>query len=513
MTLQGYVPLMEYLKSFLPAPSKGTNSFFVSIFIVILFCHCYICHAAKGRAGTGLEGRISAILGKKVLNNAKVGIHVVSLKNNKILYKRNEGKLFSIASNTKLFTTAAALVYLGPKYEYRTVIYRNGKVTTDGILEGDIIIKGSGDPNLSGRFYDGRVTAVPESWASKVKGAGINVISGNIIADDRVFDREYTPPTWPGNQLSKWYCAEVGGLSFNDNCIDLKIAPGKKVGELVKVSLVPNTAYVKINNKCKTTNKSSGRSCSIKRTPVTNEIILRGRLPVNSASKKDWVTIHNPGLYLATVFKEILEKQGVKVRGVARLISSNEYRDAKALRVITQTVSTMQQSVNIANTRSQNFYAEQILKTLGYNLKGVGSFASGIAVIHDFMHALGYKQRQYQMVDGSGLSRGNKFSPKMITRLLAYMYNHKYSRYYMQSLAVPGDKEGSLRNRMRGVKNKSRIRAKSGYINGVVVLSGYIETMSDDVLAFSILVNDFKTGIKTVRDIQDSICKVLLECG
>ncbi len=515
------------LKERLREESKTLCFFLFSIFIIILLCHCRICLAVKktssptnGGVGTGLEDRISAILEKKVLNNAQVGVYVVSLKNNnKILFKRNEEKLFSIASNTKLFTTAAALVYLSPKYEYKTIVYRSGKVSPDGILEGDIIIKGSGDPNLSGRFNNGHVTAVPEAWADAVKGAGIDVINGDIIADDRVFDREYTPPTWPSNQLSKWYCAEVGGLSFNDNCANFIIEPGKKAGELVKVTIEPDTAYVKINNNCKTTNNPSDRFYSLDRILGTNEIILSGRLFANSTLKKGWVTIHNPGLYLATVFKEILEKQGVKVQGTARLINSDESSRSQAQLgnekvcplAITQTVSTMEQTVVVANTRSQNLYAEQILKTLGSNLKGPGSFASGIEVMQDFMHSLGYEWGQYQMVDGSGLSSENKFSPKMVTSLLAYMYNHKYSQTFMQSLAIPGDEEGSLRNRMRGVPYKSRIRAKSGYISGVTALSGYIETLNDDVLAFSILVNDFKTGAKTVKDIQDSICKTLVE--
>ncbi|HEY4481500.1 MAG TPA: D-alanyl-D-alanine carboxypeptidase, partial [Candidatus Brocadiaceae bacterium] len=257
------------LKERLREKSKALCFFLFSIFIIILFCHCFICLAARkaSNATNGvvkLEDRLSAIVEKKVLNNAQVGIHVVSLKNNnKILYKRNEEKLFSIASNTKLFTTAATLVYLSPKYEYKTIVYRSGKVSPDGVLEGDIIIKGSGDPNLSGRFNNGHVTAVPESWAAEVKGAGINVINGDIIADDRVFDREYTPPTWPSNQLSKWYCAEVGGLSFNDNCANFIIEPGKKAGELVKVTIEPDTAYVKINNNCKTTNNPSDRFYSL----------------------------------------------------------------------------------------------------------------------------------------------------------------------------------------------------------------------------------------------------------
>ena len=198
---------MEYLKTIFPTPTQRTKSLFYTtiLFLTItLSCHYGICPASKVNAGTGVEGKISTILGKKALNKAKVGIHVVSVENNETLYKRNEEKTFSIASNAKLFTTAAALVYLGPKYEYKTVVFRSGRISPDGVLEGDIIIKGSGDPNLSGRLYDGRVTAVPESWASRVKNAGIKVISGDIIADDRVFDREYTPPTWPSNQLSKW---------------------------------------------------------------------------------------------------------------------------------------------------------------------------------------------------------------------------------------------------------------------------------------------------------------------
>ncbi|MEE8190675.1 MAG: D-alanyl-D-alanine carboxypeptidase/D-alanyl-D-alanine-endopeptidase, partial [Candidatus Scalindua sediminis] len=179
--------------------------------------------------GKKLEEEIRAIVHKNKPEGASVGISIISISTNKPLYKLNSDKSFICASTMKLFTTAAALYYLGPNFKYKTYVYYRGKISK-GKLNGDIIIKGCGDPNISGRFYEDEITAIPTSWADSIEKKGIKVITGDIIADDTIFDREFVHDNWPKDQLSEWYCAPISGLSFNDNCVDIEIKPNKKPG-------------------------------------------------------------------------------------------------------------------------------------------------------------------------------------------------------------------------------------------------------------------------------------------
>ena len=225
--------------------------------------------------GKKLEEEINAIVRKHKPEGASVGISIISISANKPLFKLNPDKSFIVASNMKLFTTAAALHYLGPNFKYKTRVYYRGKISK-GRLNGDIIIKGCGDPNISGRFYEDEVTAVPTSWADSVKKKGIKVITGDIIADDSIFDREYVHDNWPKDQLSEWYCAPISGLSFNDNCVDIEIKPNKKPGAPAYIQIKPKTSYVKVINKCKTTSVESKHSYSLYRKPLTNHIYVEG---------------------------------------------------------------------------------------------------------------------------------------------------------------------------------------------------------------------------------------------
>lgn len=287
-------------------------------FLIIAFVFsCILC--LENTWPTPKEGKleegINAILQKYKPKDTRVGISIFSISKNKSLYKTNSNKFFVVASNMKLFTTATALVYLGADFEYKTKILYRGNISSDGKLDGDIVIKGSGDPNISGRFFEGEITAVPAYWADAVKKQGIKVVNGDIIADDSIFDREFVHDSWPKDQLSEWYCAPISGLSFNDNCIDVILKPSNKPGGLVFIQIEPETSYVEIINKCKTTTSKSKHFYSFHRKPFTNRINVKGFLWSKTEPQKEWITIHNPPLYTATVFKEILERKNVRVMG------------------------------------------------------------------------------------------------------------------------------------------------------------------------------------------------------
>ena len=491
--------------------TKHTISRIPCFLLVVLIFAYIICLESVWSTpeNNKLKGEIDAILQRYKPKGTHVGISIFSISEDKYLYGFNSDDSFVVASNMKLFTTATALVYLGAGFEYKTQIFYRGDISTDGKLDGDIIVKGSGDPNISGRFFDGNVTAVPAYWAGKIKEHGIQVVNGDIIADDSIFDREFVHSNWPKDQLTKWYCAPVSGLSFNDNCVDVRVKPGSNPGGLISVQIEPETSYVKIVNKCKTTSLKSKHYYSLYRKPFTNQISLKGFLWSKAKPGREWMTIHNPPLYLATVFKEILEKKNINVTGEARVINELDMNDRDRFHKLVATTSSLRQSITVTNKRSQGFYAEQILKTLGAVVNNEGTFSGGLEVIADFITKLGISADHYHLDDGSGLSKKNKLTPEMFTRLLRYMYKHKYAGIFLKSLPISGT-DGTLKKRLRQEPYKSRIRAKTGYVNGTSTLSGYVKTLDGEVIAFSILVNKIKGGAWQAKRLQDVICRTLV---
>ncbi|MCF6159527.1 MAG: D-alanyl-D-alanine carboxypeptidase/D-alanyl-D-alanine-endopeptidase [wastewater metagenome] len=486
----------------------------ISFTVVIFFFITFLCIfpypflLADTIYSVDLKKRIDPIIKNISLKDVSFGIQIVSVKENIPLFSYCSDDVFRVASNMKLLTTAAALEYLGPDFEYTTYVETQGTITGQGTLMGDIVIRGSGDPNLSGRFFDDNILAVPEFWGNAVKNRGIYKITGDVIADDSIFDRVYVSPHWPENQLSNWYCAQTCGLSFNDNCVDITLTPEKKPGKPVLLFIEPNTSYFTIFNNCICTSNKKEHKYSVYRRPETNQIFISGKFWVGAPSVKQWVSIHNPALYLATVFKEVLERYGITVCGDVRLTDKTDILNTRLER-IAQTISTMGQTISVTNKRSQNFYAEQILKTLGAQIHGNGSSESGIDVMRNFMNKLGFHPDEYQIEDGSGLSRGNKLSPEMITALLTYMAHHRHGKVFYDSLPVSGV-DGSLKRRMSSPPYKNKVHAKTGYIAKTSSLSGYIDTANGDILAFSILMNNFKS-LHDMRKIQDTICQVLVD--
>ena len=487
--------------------SKSKNLFFP---LIILIISCIVCVESTWCASEeGLKKEINSVLHKHKPKGSSVGISIFSISEGIPLYKLNSEKTFIVASNMKLFTTAAALVYLGPDFEYKTSISYRGSISSSEELNGDIIIKGSGDPNISGRFYEYDVTAVPDFWANSIIKRGIKTITGDIIADDSIFDRDFIRESWPQDQLSEWYCAQISGLSFNDNCIAVEVKPNKNPGSPVYVQTTPKTSYAKIVNDCKTTALKKKHLFSLYRKPLTNQIHIKGNIWSESEPQGEYITVHNPPLYAATVFKEILERNNIRIMGNARVVNDSDLNTEQELHGLTQANSRLGLAVKVTNKRSQGFYAEQILKTMGAHIKQEGSFSAGLDVIRDFITELGFSKDQYQIDDGSGLSGKNKLTPGMIIELLRFMYIHKHGRVFIDSLPVSGI-DGTLENRLKEEPYKSRVRAKTGYLNKVSTLSGYIRTLDEEVIVFSILVNDIKGSTWQAKRLQNEICKLLV---
>jgi len=456
-----------------------------------------------------LKRKLAAIIQSSGLKDAEIGVDVVAADTGERLFGHNQAKLFAVASNMKLFTTAAALTYLGSEFHYTTVVAVRGAITAQGELQGHVIVHGSGDPNISGRFHENHTLAVLESWADALKNRGIVRVTGDVVADDSLFDREFACPTWPSEQLSHWYCAQTSALSFNDNCIVVCVSPGKVVGSPVTVTVEPATSYVTIVNQCLTTDSRGPHAVSLQRTPETNTIVVGGKCRAGAGSFREFVTVHDPALYQGTVFKETLQRRGVAVTGTVRRPVEGELKREGEQEIVSFS-SPLVPCITVANKRSQNLYAEQLLKTMGARLSGEGSFAGGIAVVRNLLERLGFPPCEYQLADGSGLSRRNQLSPVMLTSLLQFMRQSPHWQAFYDSLAISGV-DGSLEKRLGTKVARGKVRAKTGSILKASALSGYVETASGKLVAFSVLVNDYRTGIWKARALQDAICEALCQ--
>jgi D-alanyl-D-alanine carboxypeptidase/D-alanyl-D-alanine-endopeptidase (penicillin-binding protein 4) len=435
-----------------------------------------------------------------------VGIHIARLDSGRILYDRESDKLFIPASNVKLLTTACALAALGPSYEFKTAILKKGPLRA-GCLRGDLVVRGAGDPNLSGRFYGGDAAALMRSWARRLRALGLFEIEGDVVADDRIFDREHLHPDWPRNQLHKWYCAEVSGLSLNDNCVDLIFEAASKIGHPARIYLEPDTAYISLTGQVVTTAKKGLHLIDIQRRPGTNQVRVKGRFYIKASPFRGYVTVTRPEFFFATVLKEQMEKEGIRIKGGARAVKVGE--DLGRLDILIQHTSLLSTTIAVTNKRSQNLYAECLFKLLGHRLGGEGSFRGGQAAIGKFLIGLGIPRGSFVIADGSGLSASNRLSPRQIVSVLRWMARGSYGEMYRNSLSTAG-LDGTLRKRFRGPDSRGRVLAKTGTLAGVSALSGYCRTGDGKQLVFSILMNRLKGGVYRARKIQDEIVRLLL---
>jgi len=473
----------------------------------ILFPILLLCATAQagGLPSAGIERAVA----KHRVPGARVGIVARRLSDGKEFFSLRGMELFDMASNAKLFTTTAALWRLGPDYEFRTAVITNGKVEA-GTLVGDLVIVGGGDPNLSGRLNGGDVMAVPREIAAAVQRMGIREVTGDLVMDDRLFDRTHRARGWPAGELLWWYAAPVSALSFNDNCVNIKVTGGRSAGTPAVVTCSPDLPYVRLANRCVTCRWKRQEGVVFERTK-DGALEIGGSIRVG-ATRSDSITVETPPLFLASAIRRELTTLGVRVLGKDRLVTASEKALPEAREIFVWR-SRLTDAIVVANRRSQNFYAEQILKTLGAAHSGIGTFESGIRAVQEFVSAAGFPEGTVLLTDGSGLSPGSRATPQAIVALLEIMHRSKLRDAFFGSLAVNGDQETTLRHRMTEPPARARIHAKTGTIKtrGISALSGYAEGPNGEMYAFSILTNDFRPGrLYKVRAMEDAVCRALM---
>ncbi len=456
-----------------------------------------------------LTAKLDSLVADTLLCSATIGLAVYDLNTDSTIYSLNSEKLSTPASNLKLFTSAAALHYLKSGYRFKTSFFTSGKLNKKGTLKGDLIIVGGGDPLISGRFRQ-NVTEILEFWADSIRAKGINNIDGRIIIDNTFFDGPELGNGWSWDDLSYWYACPTSALSFNDNCVDLRLLPGIKIGDKAKIQIDPQSDYITITNNSTTLSADSQFTLDYYRIPNTNDITFFGGISIDDTlGHVDYVSVDSPGIYCAYIFDDILKSKGIKTRknnissiDKSAIIEQNHLFDWYS--------DTLGVVISVINKNSQNFFAEQALKTIGKIVTGNGSFNGGIKAATAFFDSIGISKNDLIMADGSGLSYMNLVKPNAILNLLKYQFHSMDFAAYYASLPIAGV-DRSLRNRLSGIENRDHLRAKTGFISGVSSFSGYIDgPQSGRMIAFSIIINNYSCPTSYAEDWEDKIGTALL---
>ncbi len=449
-----------------------------------------------GFARADLAKRIDRIISQSSQKKVQFSIHIVKANSAGTVYSHNANTALVPASNMKIITTAAALKYLGPKYQYKTKVALCGDT---------LVVTGGGDPLLGDKPTDakyGRETGWIFEDITAVLKRNRQTIIKDIIVDTSVFDDERIHPNWPKKELNRWYACEVSGLNFNGNCIKVT---AKNIGGKTAVFIEPQTDYVVVINKVIPVSKGKSTVGSY-RLAGPNKIVVHGKCK-GTAGPFD-VAIERPAVFFGYLLAENLAKAGINTQGQLLEKPVTEDNNVKLLAEYTTPITDC---LTRCNKDSFGLAAEALLKTIAANSKPDrknGSWKTGQELISEYLLAIGIEKSEFCIDDGSGLSRQNKLSANAITRVLANLYKDGDWQLYKDSLAV-GGVDGTIGKYFKEEKYKGKIFGKTGYIKGIKSLSGVCSTAGGDYI-FSILANN--ANGRTRAAIND-IAKAIVDSG
>lgn len=469
-----------------------------------------------------LRARLEDVVRQPQLASAQVAAKVVSLDTGRVLYEENAGKLLMPASNMKIYTVAAALDRLSPDYRFTTSVYAPARPDASGTVRGDLTVYGRGDPSLAARFNDKDYYKAIDELAARIAAAGVRRVEGDLVGDESYFTGAPLGLGWEWDDLQWYYGAEVSALSVNDNAIDLFVKPGALVGAPCVITTgPPATLFLTVVNRTTTTARGTKRDLIVHRGLTSNIIEVGGSLPLDDKGYTGSVAVPHPALMFVEMLRAALTERGVTVTGRARTVDAstrggvtlNPFRPSSPSAFTSDSLASLVEiasrqspplSVIAAQTLkpSQNLYAELLLRALG---KAAGSRTdpkqetaeAGIEVVKAFVREAGVNG-ELVIRDGSGLSRHNLITADATVQLLTYMSRHRYANAFRDALPVAGV-DGTLRSRFKAAPAAGNVRAKTGTIDMVSSLSGYVTSAAGERLVFSIIINNV-SGEASIRE-------------
>lgn len=444
--------------------------------------------APRAALAQPLERDVASAYADAKLGQAIVGVSVIDADTGEVLAGLNERQTFAPASNLKLITSGVALLVLGKDFAFTTRLLQQGD---------RLIIVGAGDPGLADpQLLDQMKLSFDQFLAhiaDQLRGAGVSGIR-EVVVDERVFDTQRIHPSWPKDQLSRWYCAPVCGVNLTTNCVDIYATRGPKAGTPPTTRTVPAAPWIEVLNKARTIDEGQATIGAI-RMGDTTRFSLSGTIRT-SLDKPISVTMADPGAIFGRLIADRLAADGLAVPGQTPTVrSASEKDDWTGSREVASVATPLTIALQRCNVDSQNLYAECLLKAVGRHVTGQpGSWSSGASVVRMTLNdKLGIDTGSLVMTDGSGLARDNRITPSLMANWLVFLARQPDGADFLASMATAD--EGKLKGRFKNERLKNELHAKTGYIEGVSCLSGYLTNpTSHRRIAFSILVNDTQKG-------------------
>ena len=466
--------------------------------------------AARGqdRPRGALSPEIAPLLEARRFRHATWGALVVSLTRGDTLFAWHPDRLMVPASNAKLFTTAAALHYLGTGFRFVTALFAGGRVN-DGVLYGDLILYGTGDPTF------GADAASLAPFADSVVRAGIGRVRGDVVGDASFLGAELTGPGWSPDNLGRAFAAPPSALNAAENVVVVTVTPGPAPGAPARVSMDPPNDYFTLASSVVTGRPRARTRIGVAAGATPRALVLRGAIAPERAAWRTRVVVHEPARFAAGLLRRLLAARGVVVEGGVRSETADAPERARLMLAAARGDTTrlpdalavrrsepLDELVGMINHRSHNLSAELTFRTIGRSVDGAGTFAAGAQVVGRFLREdVGLPDDWYRLSDGSGLSLLDGATPRALVRLLAWMRRAPEGAAFYASLPVVGE---GIRSRMKGTAAVGRLRAKTGTLSDVSALSGYVTTVSGEELAFALLVNGSRS-LTRARHAQDSV--------
>jgi len=455
--------------------------------------------AGAARTLNELRQEIDTHLAEPKFSGALWGVKVVSLESGKTLYEHHADRLMSPASNTKLYTGAIALVQLGGNYRFETPIYATGKINSSGVLRGDLVVVGHGDPSWNDRRLGTNFWRVFDPFIAVLTNAGIHRINGNVIGDATYFHGKPTGSGWSVDDLSEGEVGMISALTLEDNLAQLQISPGEKAGDLCRFAMVQPGSGITFSNEAVTVAAGTAAHIRLYQPVDSKNVYILGQIALGSAPQTFDMAVPKPSAWFATGLKMALEQHGIKVSGEARGVAWPEKSTLatnEAVKVGAVTSPPLSEVVRGFMKPSQNLETDTILADVGETSRQANapswrtSADAGLNVLEPFLDSIGVPSGQVHFNEGSGLSRENLTTANATVTLLQYMDHHREGQNFYDALPIAGV-DGTLRRRYHGTRASGNVHAKTGTLHWAQAQSGYVTSAAGERLVFSVMINRF----------------------
>jgi D-alanyl-D-alanine carboxypeptidase/D-alanyl-D-alanine-endopeptidase (penicillin-binding protein 4) len=489
---------------------------FTTFMTIIILFTSFVFSGTGEDAYQSLNRFVKSVPKMQNLKHGQWSVYVINTTNHQVMLDINGEKSLAPASNLKLITSAVALSLLGEDRQFNTYLEYSGSIDKNGLLTGNIYIRGEGDPTLgSPEMADVMpLTELIDHWEKSIQDQGINEIKGNIIADDSYLDYMPLPGDWFWEDIGNYYAALTSGLCINENMYRLYFKPGEKVGSRASVirtdPVVPGLEFF---NHMKTGPVGSGDKGFIYGAPWQYVHQLEGTIPAGYQEFSIKGALPDPAKFAAQSLHDRLVNNKINVSGNAFTARELKTIDTKRKQLSVTSSPALKDIIYRLNKRSINLYAEQLLKILGKEYQGESTFENGFRVIKKWLEDRDIYTSGLFLHDGSGLSRANATPTRLFAELLTALSSESIFDIYYHSLSVAGDPDdiGYMKNMCKGTRAAKNVRAKTGLINRVRAHSGYVSTRSGKRLSFSMIANDYSGSYRAIDQIHEKIMIQLAE--